>query len=70
MTKTKKVYVITPIYITYTEKLNEVQYRAEIKAVMNEIKNGAREWAYSTQLREGKTRVVKSLLELEKKSND
>ena len=61
MKRLKKVFVITPIYISYTEKLTEKEYREEVKAVKYQIKNGAREFAYSTKLREGKTIVVESL---------
>jgi basic membrane lipoprotein Med (substrate-binding protein (PBP1-ABC) superfamily) len=61
MIKIKKVYVITPVYLTYTEKLTEREYKDEIKAVKEEIKKGAREFAYSVKLREGKTKIIESL---------
>lgn len=61
MNKIKKVYVITPIYLTYTERFNKGEYEAEIKVVKKEIERGARKWAYSVVLREGKSKVVETL---------
>ena len=58
MKKIKTVYVITPVRITYTERLSPGEYEEEIKGVMEEIEGGAREWAYSTLLKPGKSKVV------------
>jgi hypothetical protein len=61
MDKIKKLYIITPITLKYTEPLTETEYKKEIKAVIKEIKEGARDWAYSVVLKEGKIRVVEKI---------
>lgn len=61
MNKIKKIYVVTPIYITYTEKLTDREYKKEIKAVKKEILAGAREFAYSTVLKEGRSVIIEKI---------
>lgn len=61
LSRVRKVYVITPIYITYTERLTPKEYKEEIAGVKQLIKEGAREFAYSTRLREGTSKVVETL---------
>jgi hypothetical protein len=59
-----KVYVITPMYIVYTEPLTDEEYKVEIVGIKEEIEDGATQWAYSAKLRKGKVRVVESLVNL------
>ena len=57
MKKCKKVILTIPIYLKYTEKLSRTEYQQEIKAVKQEILKGAREYAYSVLLKEGKIKI-------------
>ena len=57
MKKAKQLIVITTIDLKYTEPLNAESYQEEIEGVMEKVKKGAREWAYSVQLKEKKTEV-------------
>ena len=61
MKRIKKLYIITPILLSYTQPLTDGEYKSEIVGVKQEIAKGAREFAYSVVLKECKSKIVEKL---------
>jgi hypothetical protein len=53
----KTIQVITTYKMEYTEKLTDTEYLAEIEGIAEEVKKGAKEYAYSVRLHEQDTEV-------------
>jgi hypothetical protein len=59
--KIKKLYLVTPITLRYTEPLTDKEYKIELVEVKQEILRGEREFAYSVVLKEGKSKIMETL---------